>query len=98
MVPLIVFPTRTIDDDDDHMKVDIWYDMIQMIGQRETAQMISFLKIVDYLISLANQVLICSINFIIIIIKLMILISFSWGFNNSKDALKLGTELYTSNG
>ena len=25
-------------------------------------------------------------------------ISFSWGFNNSKDALKLGTELYTSNG
>jgi len=25
-------------------------------------------------------------------------LSFSWGFNNSKDALKLGTELYSSNG
>ena len=28
----------------------------------------------------------------------MSLFSFSWGFNNSKDALKLGTELYSSNG
>ena len=28
----------------------------------------------------------------------MSIFSFSWGFNNSKDALKLGTELYSSNG
>ena len=31
-------------------------------------------------------------------IQMMSLFSFSWGFNNSKDALKLGTELYSSNG
>ena len=30
--------------------------------------------------------------------QIMSLFSFSWGFNNSKDALKLGTELYSSNG